>query len=117
MAAATVAAGHSLMKGEKYHQLEELYHQALEREPDECRAFLEQACGDDLALRQEVESLLGYDERAAYFIETPPDDVAAAMLAGEQSQSMPGRTIGHYQILSLLGAGGMGEVYLARAYH
>jgi len=101
------------MKGEKYHQLEELYHQALEREPDERRAFLEQACADDLALRREVESLLGYDERAAYFIETPPDDVAAAMLAGEQSQSMPGRTIGHYQILSLLGAGGMGEVYLA----
>ena len=101
------------MKGEKYHQLEELYHEALEREPDERRAFLEQACGDDLALRREVESLLGYDERAAYFIETPPDDVAAAMLAGEQSQSMPGRTIGHYQILSLLGAGGMGEVYLA----
>ena len=101
------------MKGEKYHQLEELYHRALEREPDERRAFLEQACGDDLALRREVESLLGYDERAANFIETPPDDVAAAMLAGVQSRSMPGRTIGHYQILSLLGAGGMGEVYLA----
>ena len=101
------------MKGEKYHQVEELYHEALECERGERRAFLEQACGDDLALRREVESLLGYDERAAYFIEKPPDDVAAAMLAVEESQSMPGRTIGHYQILSLLGAGGMGEVYLA----
>jgi eukaryotic-like serine/threonine-protein kinase len=101
------------MKAEKYHQIEQLYHQALEREPHERTAFLEQACGDDLALRRELESLLGYDERAAHFIEAPPDDVAAAMLAGEQRQSMVGRTISHYQLVSLLGAGGMGEVYLA----
>jgi eukaryotic-like serine/threonine-protein kinase len=102
-----------MMKAERYREIEELYHEALERTPDERRNFLEQACGDDLALRREVESLLGYDERAAQFIETPPDDVAAAMLADEQKQSRLGRTIGHYQIVSLVGAGGMGEVYLA----
>src|SRR5438128_10889823 len=115
MAATTVAAGRGLMKAERYRQIEELYHKALEREPGERAAFLEQACREDEELHREVESLLGYDERAARFIETPADDVAAAaMLAAEQKQSMLGHTIGLYQILSLLGAGGMGEVYRAR---
>ena len=101
------------MKPERYSKVEELYHATLEREPNERASFLEQACGEDVALRSEVESLLGYDERAEHFIERPPDDVAAAMLAAEQKQSMLGNTLGHYRIVSLLGAGGMGEVYLA----
>jgi serine/threonine protein kinase/tetratricopeptide (TPR) repeat protein len=101
------------MKPERYRQIEGLYHEALEREPEERAAFLAQACEGDEELHQEVESLLGYDERAEHFIERPPDDVAAAMLAGEQKQSMLGRTLGHYHIVSPLGAGGMGEVYLA----
>jgi serine/threonine protein kinase/Flp pilus assembly protein TadD len=101
------------MKPERYRQVEELYHATLEREPDKRAAFLKQACGEDVALRSEVESLLGYDERAEHFIERPPDDVAAAMLDAEQKQSMLGHTLGHYRIVSLLGAGGMGEVYLA----
>ena len=101
------------MKPERYSKVEELYHATLEREPNERASFLEQACGEDVALRSEVESLLGYDARAEHFIERPPDDVAAAMLAAEQKQSMLGNTLGHYRIVSLLGAGGMGEVYLA----
>ncbi len=92
------------MKPERYKQIEELYHWVLGRKPEERAAFLDQSCGVDEALRREVESLLGYDERAKQFIETPPDDVAAAMLAAEQKQSMVGRTLGHYRVVSLLGA-------------
>ena len=83
------------MKPERYKQIEELYHSVLGRKPEERVAFLEQSCGVDEALRREVESLLVYDERAEQFIETPPDDVAAAMLADEQKQSMVGRILGH----------------------
>ena len=72
-------------------------------------AYLAEACGDDEALRQEVESLLASNERARSFLETPAatrDAFAAINLEGQQ--------IGAYQIEALIGAGGMGEVYKAR---
>ncbi len=101
------------MKAERYQQIEELYHEALKHKPEEREVFLKQACDGDEALRDEVQSLLGYDAQAAQFIETPPDDIAAALLARETKGSMVGQTLGQYRIVSLLGAGGMGEVYLA----
>src|SRR5215216_937133 len=101
------------MKAERYQQIEQLFHAALERTPQERIAFVEQACGGDEELRREVESLLPYDDQARDFIETPPANVAAAILAAGPEQSMVGRTLGHCRILSRLGAGGMGEVYLA----
>src|SRR5215510_1649458 len=100
------------MISESYDRVEELFHSALERPPKERAAFIREASDGDEELRREVESLLAFDERASRFIEAPPAEVAAALLAEEQ-QSLLGRTLGHYQILSKLGAGGMGEVYLA----
>jgi eukaryotic-like serine/threonine-protein kinase len=101
------------MKPEDWGQIEWLYHAALERSPDERAAFLDAACKDDQDLRREVESLLAYDERAQHFIAAPPDTMAAEMVAAERAPALVGGDVSHYRILSLLGRGGMGAVYLA----
>ena len=58
-------------------KIEEIYHAALEKSPSEREEFLTETCGDDEDLRREIESLLSFEEQAADFIETPPEDVAA----------------------------------------
>ena len=73
-----------------------------------------QACVQYEELRREVESLLAYQAQAEPFIETPALRVAAGLLNGEESQSLVGQSFSHYQVLALLGRGGMGEVYLAQ---
>ncbi len=102
-----------MMKPERWQQIDQLFNSALERRPEERAPFLDQACGSDDSLRREVESLLAYEERAVGFITTPPDEIAAEMLAAEQSPSLIGSNLSHYRILSRLGRGGMGEVFLA----
>ncbi len=82
--------------------------------PDECAAYLAQACAGDATLRREVESLLGYDTQADDFIKQLAIALVAQDLVDEQSTMQIGQRISHYQILSRLGKGGMGEVYQAR---
>src|SRR5262245_18634242 len=99
------------MKLERWEQVEYLYHAALERSADERRAFLDAACESDQELRREIESLLAYDEPARQFLEALPDTIAAEMLAADEISLFVGSELSHYQILALLGRGGMGEVY------
>jgi serine/threonine protein kinase len=101
------------MKPERWQQVEELYHSTLEKDVGERPAFLARACAGDDELRREVESLLSYEDHAKDFIESPALEVAAKIMAEEHDATGPGQTINQYTIVSPLGAGGMGEVYLA----
>ncbi|MEK6279919.1 MAG: protein kinase [Acidobacteriota bacterium] len=98
---------------ERWQHLKALLHSALERQPDERAAFLAEACGDDEALREDLQSFLVHEEQASSFIEQPAFGVMAATLTNEPAASMLGRTLGRYRIIAALGSGGMGEVYLA----
>src|SRR5438094_5311696 len=65
-------------------------------------------------MRREVESLLASHERAENFIEVPAFEVAPDLVTDDSAGALVGKVIGHYRIESLIGVGGMGEVYLAR---
>jgi eukaryotic-like serine/threonine-protein kinase len=97
----------------RWQEIERLYQAALEREPWERAAFLRYACAGEEDLRREIESLLGYEDRAEQFIEAPALELQARRMAEDRIESMLDRQLGSYKILSQLGAGGMGEVYLA----
>ena len=102
------------MKPERWQQIEQLYHAALQQDAGERAAFLGEACKGDDTLRREIESLLKYEAQAEHFIESPAIDVAAKMMTAEQSATVTaGQVIDHYKIVRPLGAGGMGEVFLA----
>jgi serine/threonine protein kinase len=106
------------MKPEGWQQLDKLFHSALERRAEERAAFLKEVCAGDESLRKQVEGLLAAHEKAGSFIESPAFEVEAEAVAREQvsgrANSLAGQTIGHYRVIELLGAGGMGEVYLAQ---
>jgi len=102
------------VKAERWQQVERVYESALAKDASERASFLEDACAGDDALRQEVESLLAYQERSEDFIESPALDVAAKLIAMQKSTTaVSGQMINHYKIVAAIGAGGMGEVYLA----
>ena len=57
------------MLAERWHQIESLYHFARELKPEQRQAYLDSACTGDESLRDEVESLLAQEDRAAHFLE------------------------------------------------
>jgi len=99
------------MVGERWRQIESLFHAAHEKTAEERIRLLDEACSTDPALRREVETLLANEDLAASFLESAPLDPTPP---GPQETLTPGTQIGRYVVGDLLGAGGMGEVYQAR---
>src|ERR1041385_2808467 len=102
------------MTSERWQQVNELFQLAAERTPEERTTFLQTACQGDEGLQREVESLIASYERAENFIEAPAFEVVPELLTNERTSAIIGESIGHYHIESLIGLGGMGEVFLAR---
>ena len=110
----SAACAKGVVTTDRWRRIESLCHAALARPSVERQAFLDETCGDDAALRAEVESLLAGAESSPWFLERPAVDIAPKPPGESHEAALVGRTLSHYQVLSLLGAGGMGEVYLAR---
>lgn len=102
------------MQPERWQQIDNLFHLALAQDPNRRGTFLVQECAGDNTLRSEVEALLASHDQAQSFIESPASDLAAELIAKDQTTLVAGQTVGAYKIVSLLGIGGMGEVYLAQ---
>jgi len=99
------------MTPEQWQQIKSLLEEALERDPSERDAFLDEACTGDSSLRAEVEALIDSHARSGDFIESPAYEVLADSLT--QTDLVSGTSIGPYEIIRRLGAGGMGDIYLA----
>ena len=102
------------MTPERWQQIKEVFNLALEYEPGQRSTFLSKACDNDAALQKEVESLLAAHEKDGSFIDSPAYKGAVELIGQDQPAELrPGQVLGSYEITSLIGRGGMGEVYLA----
>lgn len=98
------------MPPEPYQQISDLFHVARELEAQPRAAFLAHACAGD-ELRAQIERLLINHEQISSFRDVPTRAGAVVSLA--ERATLVGRSLSHYLVVSFIGAGGMGEVYLA----
>ena len=104
------------MTEDRWIRIERIYHAALEQPPCDRARFVRKQAGGDLELIAEIEVLLSYDERPAAFMQHSAMELAARTLAVHGDECKPAGysgTLGSYEIVRLLGAGGMGDVHLA----
>ena len=97
------------------HQREAaLFDAAMDLPPEQRAAYLDQACGDDAALRQRLESLLKASESQCEFLDSPRDpELGQTLQVTVPLSEKPGDRIGRYKLLQRIGEGGCGVVYMA----
>jgi len=98
---------------DRWQRIKAIFNSAQDRPPAERTDFLNEVCRDDPSVREEVEALLTADAGNDDFLSSPAYEFAAGMLADEPSEFLAGQKIGRFEILCSLGAGGMGQIYLA----
>jgi hypothetical protein len=104
------------MTPERWREISRLYRAVLDQETGGRTAFLVEACGADVELRQTIEALLDDQETARGFLSAPALEEIVHALTNPNPAStghMAGRRLGQYQIRKEIGCGGMGTVYLA----
>ena len=102
------------MTPERWKQIDELFQALIEQPPSERSAFLDANCGDDTALRDEIDSLISLQEQAESFLEVPAKELALSVIGKIDQEEIIGKTLNSYEVIDRLGEGGMGEVYLAQ---